>query len=131
MSTLCNHAALVVEGLPTDSNPGGRWWVDAGLGDALHDPMPLQDGVVAQGPMRFGMAVVRADGVGDWHLTHDTSGSFTGVSLVDRPVAMDRLRGPAISTTRRRPSRAREDGHGAASSRGRNRHGPGLRPHPA
>ena len=45
VSTLCNHAALVVEGLPTDSNPGGRWWVDAGLGDALHDPMPLQDGL--------------------------------------------------------------------------------------
>ena len=89
VSTLRNHAALVVEGLPTDANPGGRWWVDAGLGDALHDPMPLQDGVVAQGPMRFGMAVVGAGGVGDWHLTHDTSGSFTGVSLVDRPVAMD------------------------------------------
>jgi arylamine N-acetyltransferase len=67
-STLRNHAALVVEGLPTDTNPGGRWWVDAGLGDALHDPMPMQDGVVAQGPMRFGMA---------------------GVSLVDQPVAMD------------------------------------------
>ena len=26
VSTLCNHAALVVEGLPTDTNPGGRWW---------------------------------------------------------------------------------------------------------
>jgi arylamine N-acetyltransferase len=88
-STLRNHAALVVEGLPTDNNPGGRWWVDAGLGDALYDPMPLVDGVVAQGPMRFGMAEVGAEGVGDWHLTHDPSGSFTGVSLVDEPVAMD------------------------------------------
>ena len=39
--------------------------------------------------MRFGMAVVGVGGVGDWHLTHDTSGSFTGVSLVDRPVNMD------------------------------------------
>lgn len=88
-STLRNHAALVVEGLPTDHNPGGRWWVDAGLGDALYDPMPLVDGVVAQGPTRFGMAEVGAEGVGDWHLTHDPSGSFTGVSLVDEPVAMD------------------------------------------
>jgi arylamine N-acetyltransferase len=60
-----------------------------GLGDALHDPMPLVDGVVAQGPMRFGMAEVGAEGVGDWHLTHHPSGSFTGVSLVDEPVPMD------------------------------------------
>jgi arylamine N-acetyltransferase len=89
VSTLRNHAALVVEGLPSGTNPGGRWWADAGLGDALHDPMPMQDGVVAQGPMRFGMAEVGAEGVGDWHLTHDPSGSFTGVSLVDKPVAMD------------------------------------------
>jgi arylamine N-acetyltransferase len=89
VSTLRNHAALVVEGLPSETNPGGRWWVDAGLGDALHDPMAMHDGVVAQGPMRFGMAEVGVDGVGDWHLTHDPSGSFTGVSLVDRPVAMD------------------------------------------
>lgn len=88
MATLRNHAALVVDGLPSETNPGGRWWVDAGLGDALYDPMPLMDGVVAQGPMRFGMSAVTADGVGDWHLTHDTSGSFTGVSLVDRPVSM-------------------------------------------
>jgi arylamine N-acetyltransferase len=88
-ATLCNHAALVVEGLPSEDNPGGRWWVDAGLGDALHDPMPLQSGVVAQGPMRFGMAEVGPEGVGDWHLTHDPSGSFTGVSLVDQPTTMD------------------------------------------
>ena len=89
VSTLRNHAALVVEGLPSSTNSRGRWWVDAGLGDALHDPMPMQDGVAAQGPMRFGMAEVGAEGVGDWHLTHDPSGSFTGVSLVDKPVAMD------------------------------------------
>jgi len=89
VATLRNHAALVVEGLPSDTNPGGRWWVDAGLGDALYDPMPLMDGVMAQGRMRFGMTAVAAGGVGDWHLTHDPSGSFTGVSLVDRPVSMD------------------------------------------
>jgi arylamine N-acetyltransferase len=89
VATLRNHAALVVEGLPSETNPGGRWWVDAGLGDALYDPMPLRNSVVVQGSMRFGMTAVGADGVGDWHLTHDPSGSFTGVSLVDRPVSMD------------------------------------------
>jgi N-hydroxyarylamine O-acetyltransferase len=89
VATLRNHAALVVEGLPSETNPGGRWWVDAGLGDALYDPMPLMDGVVAQASMRFGMTAVGAEGVGDWHLSHDPSGSFTGVSLVDQPVSMD------------------------------------------
>src|SRR6476469_1135713 len=48
VSTLRNHAALVVEGLPSETNPGGRWWVDAGLGDALHDPMAMHDGLVAR-----------------------------------------------------------------------------------
>ena len=89
VATLRNHAALVVEGLPSETNPGGRWWVDAGLGDAFYDPMPLMDGVVAQASMRFGMTAVGAEGVGDWHLSHDPSGSFTGVSLVDQPVSMD------------------------------------------
>jgi N-hydroxyarylamine O-acetyltransferase len=89
VSTLRNHAALVVNDLPTEANPSGRWWVDAGLGDALHEPMPLMDTVMAQGPLRFGMATVANDGVGDWHLSHDTSGSFTGVSLVDEPVSLD------------------------------------------
>ena len=88
-STLRNHAAVIVDGLASESNPGGRWWVDAGLGDALYDPMPLSDTVVAQGPLRFGMAAVGADGVGDWHLSHDPSGSFTGVSLVDEAVSLD------------------------------------------
>jgi N-hydroxyarylamine O-acetyltransferase len=88
-STLRNHAALVVDGLPSEANPHGRWWVDAGLGDALHEPMPLLEGVVAQGPMRFGLAAVGTDGLGDWHLTHDPSGSFSGVTLVDAPVSLD------------------------------------------
>ena len=131
VSTLRNHAALVVEGLPSDTNPGGRWWVDAGLGDALHDPMPMQDGVVAQGPMRFGMAEVGAEGVGDWHLTHDPSGSFTGVSLVDQPVAMD-----VFAARHLYNSTSPESGF-AKTVTAQRRHatgyraGPGLRLHPA
>ena len=35
-----NHLVLVADGLPTDDNPGGRWWVDVGLGDAFRDPLP-------------------------------------------------------------------------------------------
>lgn len=85
-STLGNHAALLVDGCPTAGNPGGRWYVDAGLGDALHEPLPLVTGVYAQGPMRFAISEVAAGGVGDWHFTHDRAGSFGGVSIVDRPV---------------------------------------------
>jgi len=70
---------LVVEGLPTDHNPGGRWWVDAGLGDALYDPMPLVDGVVAQGPTRFGMAEVGVDALE----RRDQLGAAAAAHLVD------------------------------------------------
>ena len=37
--TSLNHLVLVVDGLPTDDNPGGRWWADVGLGDAFRDPL--------------------------------------------------------------------------------------------
>lgn len=39
--------------------------------------------------MRFGMEDVEPEGPGDWRLTHDPSGWFTGVILVDRPVEMN------------------------------------------
>lgn len=79
---LGNHVALLVDGLPADGNPGGRWYVDAGLGDLLHEPLPLVTGVYAQGPTRFGLS---EGGLGDWHLTHADG----GVSIVDAPVGMD------------------------------------------
>lgn len=88
-STLRNHVALLVDGCPAERNPAGRWYVDAGLGDALHDPLPLVTGVHPQGPMRFAMSEVAAGGVGDWHFTHDRSGSFGGVSILDAPVPLD------------------------------------------
>ena len=34
-----NHLVLVVSGLPTDDNPGGHWWPDAGLGEGFRDPV--------------------------------------------------------------------------------------------
>ncbi len=36
-----NHLALTVHGLPTPDAPDGVWFVDAGLGDALYEPIPL------------------------------------------------------------------------------------------
>lgn len=76
---LTNHLVLTVAGLPTDENPGGVWYVDAGLGDALHEAVPLAAAEFDQGPFRLALEET-ADGVGDWHLAHDPSGSFTGMS---------------------------------------------------
>ncbi|MET0578548.1 MAG: arylamine N-acetyltransferase [Ilumatobacteraceae bacterium] len=88
VDALTNHLVLVVHDLPTDANPGGRWYVDAGLGDGLHDPLPLLPGTYGQGPMTFVLAETD-DGVGDWHLDHDPTGSFAGMSFRAGAVDMD------------------------------------------
>lgn len=48
-----NHLVLEVDGLPSEENPAGRWLVDTGLGDGLHDPLPLLPGEYQQGPARY------------------------------------------------------------------------------
>jgi N-hydroxyarylamine O-acetyltransferase len=87
LDALTNHLVLVAHDLPTDANPSGRWYIDAGLGDGLYEPLPLQAGTYEQGPMRF-VIDETDDGVGDWHFTHDPTGSFTGMSFRDEPVEM-------------------------------------------
>jgi arylamine N-acetyltransferase len=70
-----NHLVLTVSGLATDTNPCGTWYVDAGLGDALHEPLPLVAGRYLQAP--FQLAIDELSGEGDgWLLTHDASGGF-------------------------------------------------------
>jgi N-hydroxyarylamine O-acetyltransferase len=77
--SMTNHLVLTVAGLPTDENPNGVWYVDAGLGHALHEPVPLLPRTFRQGP--FVMSLERTDdGIGDWHLTNDPAGSFVGMS---------------------------------------------------
>lgn len=100
MDSMTNHLVLGVHELPDDENPGGSWYVDAGLGDALHGPMPLVAGEYSQPPLRFRLDEIE-DGVGDWHLTHDPAGSFTGMSFrsaVAAPDAFD-VRHEALSTS--------------------------------
>lgn len=79
---LLNHLVLVVTGLPTDDNPGGRWWPDAGLGEGFWEPLRLVAGEVTDGPFRF-----RLDDVTDagWSFGHDPAGSFRGIEVDDRP----------------------------------------------
>jgi len=83
-----NHLALTVSGLPSIANPDGVWFVDAGLGDALHEPMPLREGISRQGPFTY--ALERSTVIdGGWHFVHAADASFVGMDF--GPVA----RGPA------------------------------------
>jgi N-hydroxyarylamine O-acetyltransferase len=74
-----NHLVLTVSDLPSKKNPSGNWYVDVGLGDALHEALPLATGEYKQAPFR--LALEETEGaIGDWHLTHDPNGGFAGMS---------------------------------------------------
>ena len=74
-----NHLALTVHGLPTVDNPEGAWLVDTGLGDGLHEPMPLRAGAMAQGPFEYRLEPAGVDG--GWRWRHDPAGSFIGMDF--------------------------------------------------
>jgi N-hydroxyarylamine O-acetyltransferase len=86
---MTNHLVLTVHDLPDETNPAGDWYVDVGLGDALHDALPLRAGAYDQHPFHLSLDVVPTDGVGDWHLTHDPDGGFTGMSWHSAPTELD------------------------------------------
>jgi len=75
-----NHLALTVHGLPADACPDGVWMVDAGLGDALHEPVPLHPGVYRQGPFRYELGPSTVVD-GGWRFEHDATGSFAGMDF--------------------------------------------------
>jgi len=77
---MTNHLVLIVAGLATADNPTGNWYVDVGLGDALHEPLPLCAGSFRQGPLTF-VLTETPGGIGDWHFLHDPNGSFAGMSF--------------------------------------------------
>ncbi|MDG4825766.1 arylamine N-acetyltransferase [Asanoa sp. WMMD1127] len=75
-----NHLVLTVHGLPTPECPAGVWFVDVGLGDGLHEPVPLAPGPIRQGPYAFDLD--RSTVVpGGWRLTHDPVGAFVGMDF--------------------------------------------------
>ncbi|GGO69384.1 arylamine N-acetyltransferase family protein [Nonomuraea cavernae] len=82
-----NHLVLTARGLPSDDNPGGEWLVDLGLGDGLHEPLPLVEGTYRQGPFRYGL---RPSEVvpGGWRFDHDPGGSFEGMDFALTPTDM-------------------------------------------
>ncbi len=87
-----NHLVLVVSGLPTEENPGGHWWVDAGLGDGFAEPLPLVRGEHHLDGFRYTIgagygarAAGRPTGPAAWTFDHDPTGAFTGVVVTERP----------------------------------------------
>lgn len=81
------HLVLTVRGLPSEDNPGGEWLVDLGLGDALHEPIPLVAGTYRQGPFEYGLRPSEI-APGGWRLEHDPSGSFQGMDFDPAPADM-------------------------------------------
>jgi len=77
---IANHLALTVHGLPDPGNPGGDWFVDVGLGDALHAPLPLVAGDYRQGPFRYRLGPSAIE-PGGWRWDHDPRGSFAGADF--------------------------------------------------
>ena len=70
-----NHLALTVTGLPED--PTASWLVDAGLGDGIHEPLPLREGTYTQGPHTYRLRPSEV-APGGWRFDHDPAGSFVG-----------------------------------------------------
>jgi N-hydroxyarylamine O-acetyltransferase len=76
-----NHLALTVTNLPSGTNPSGVWFIDAGLGDGPHEPMPLREGTYAQGPHTYGL---RPSDIapGGWRFDADPSMSLHGMDFM-------------------------------------------------
>lgn len=76
-----NHLPLTVVDLPTDTNPTGTWFVDAGLGDGPNEPMPLLTGTYQQGPHTYGL---RPSDIapGGWRFDADPTMSLHGMDFL-------------------------------------------------
>lgn len=75
-----NHLVLTVDGLPADDAPEGTWLVDLGMGDGLHEPLPLAPGDYRQGIFRYAVRPSEAEPDG-WRFDHDPRGSFLGMDF--------------------------------------------------
>ncbi|KZB83990.1 arylamine N-acetyltransferase family protein [Amycolatopsis regifaucium] len=80
-----NHLALTVTGLPETPEVG--WMVDVGLGDGIHEPLPLREGEYKQGPLVFRMRPSEIT-PGGWRFDHDPQGSFVGMDFAPETAVM-------------------------------------------
>ncbi|NDU71424.1 arylamine N-acetyltransferase [Actinomadura sp. DSM 109109] len=63
---------------------GEAWMVDVGLGDGLHEPLPLRAGTYRQGPFAFRLGPSRFE-PGGWRFDHDQGGSIAGLDFSMAP----------------------------------------------
>ncbi|WP_433381963.1 arylamine N-acetyltransferase family protein [Actinoplanes sp. CA-142083] len=75
-----NHLVLTVSDLPSAEAPDGRWLADLGMGDGLHEPVPLAVGAFRQGPFSYALRASVAE-PGGWRFDHDPRGSFLGMDF--------------------------------------------------
>jgi arylamine N-acetyltransferase len=66
-----DHLALTV---------ADEWYADAGIGDGLHEPLPLAEGVYTQGPHTYGLGP-SALSPGGWRFTGDPKMSVYGMDF--------------------------------------------------
>jgi len=81
------HLALIVSDLPSPAAPHGRWLVDLGMGDGLHEPLPLAEGKYQQGPFGYRLRPSPAE-PGGWRFDHDPRGGFLGLDFRSEPAEM-------------------------------------------
>ncbi|TDV47004.1 arylamine N-acetyltransferase family protein [Actinophytocola oryzae] len=86
-----NHLALTVTDLPSDTNSSGAWYLDTGLGDGPHEPMPLREGTYAQGPHTYRLRPSEI-APGGWRFDADPSMSLHGMDFTPGNATPDDLR---------------------------------------
>jgi arylamine N-acetyltransferase len=80
-----SHLVLTVGGLIED--PDQVWLVDAGLGDGLRHPMPLETGEAEQYPFTLRLRPsAKTDG---WRLDHDPRANLIGMDFESAVVGLD------------------------------------------
>ncbi|WP_328313504.1 arylamine N-acetyltransferase [Streptomyces sp. NBC_00442] len=114
-----NHLALTVR------IGDQEWLVDAGLGDGIHEPLPLVAGSYRQGPTTFRMAPSTAE-PGGWRFHHDPAGGFHHMEYDPRPAGTSAFDGEHTRLTTspesgfvKSPVVARRDATGIDVLRGR------------
>jgi N-hydroxyarylamine O-acetyltransferase len=80
-----SHMVLTVCGLVED--PDRVWLVDAGLGETLVQPLPLEEGSTYQEP--FDLRLRPSEKVDGWRLDHDPRANLIGMDFESAAVGLD------------------------------------------
>ncbi|WP_405069400.1 arylamine N-acetyltransferase [Kribbella sp. NBC_01510] len=80
-----SHVVLTVSGLVED--PDRLWLVDAGLGETLREPLPLEPGTAYQEP--FNLRLRPSEKTDGWRLDHDPRANLVGMDFESAAVGLD------------------------------------------